>query len=63
MNAGGWSFAGWSGGASGNANTTVTMNGHLAVTATFIQNHVYFDDLLCWQGARLLGITLVLQFW
>jgi uncharacterized repeat protein (TIGR02543 family) len=38
INALGWNFAGWSGGASGSANTTVTMNGPVAVTATFIQN-------------------------
>jgi flagellar hook assembly protein FlgD len=37
INALGWTFAGWSGGASGSANTTVTMNGPVSVTATFTQ--------------------------
>jgi uncharacterized repeat protein (TIGR02543 family) len=31
----GWSFSGWSGDASGSANTTLTMTGNLVVTATF----------------------------
>src|SRR4030067_2673627 len=38
VNAPGWIFAGWSGGATGSANTTVTMNGPVSVTATFTQN-------------------------
>jgi len=38
INAVGWTFAGWSGGASGSVNTTVTMNGPVSVTATFTQN-------------------------
>jgi uncharacterized repeat protein (TIGR02543 family) len=38
--AAGWSFAGWSGSASGTANPlTVTMNGNKVITATFTQNH------------------------
>ena len=39
INAAGWAFAGWSGGASGSANTTVTMNSPLTVTATFTQEN------------------------
>src|SRR4030067_3354892 len=35
VDAPGWIFAGWSGGATGSANTTVTMNGPVSVTATF----------------------------
>jgi len=35
INAVGWTFAGWSGGASGSVNTTVTMNGPVSVTASF----------------------------
>ena len=38
MNAAGWSFAGWSGDASGLSNATVTLNGPLVVTATFAKN-------------------------
>jgi uncharacterized repeat protein (TIGR02543 family) len=36
---GGWTFSGWSGGATGSTNPlTVTMNGNKTITATFIQN-------------------------
>ena len=38
FNAAGWTFAGWSGDASGYANTSVTMSGNKVVTATFTQN-------------------------
>jgi uncharacterized repeat protein (TIGR02543 family) len=34
----GWSFQGWSGDASGSANTTITMDNDKTVTATFTQN-------------------------
>ena len=37
INATGWSFSGWSGDASGSSNTTLTMDGNLTVTATFVQ--------------------------
>ena len=33
-----WSFSGWSGDATGSSNTTITMNTHKTVTATFIEN-------------------------
>ena len=34
----GWSFLGWSGDVSGSGNTTVTMDGNMTVTATFVRN-------------------------
>ena len=37
MNANGWYFSGWSGDASGGANTTLTMNANKTVTATFLE--------------------------
>jgi uncharacterized repeat protein (TIGR02543 family) len=39
ISASGWTFQGWSGAASGTSNTTVTMDGNKAVTATFTTNH------------------------
>ena len=36
---GGWSFSGWSGDASGSANTTIIMDGAKTVTATFVQEY------------------------
>ena len=44
INALGWTFAGWSEGASGSINTTVTMYGPVTVTATFIQEQYIFSD-------------------
>ena len=38
FNAAGWTFQGWSGDASGSANTTVTMSSNKVVTAAFTQN-------------------------
>ncbi len=37
FNDAGWSFSGWSGDASGSSNTTITMDGNITVTATFVQ--------------------------
>lgn len=38
INADGWVFSGWSGDATGPANTTITMNKNQTITATFTQN-------------------------
>ena len=52
----GWAiFSGWSGAASGFVNTTITLDGDKAVTATFIQNSVYFDDVYGWQWCVVPG--------
>ena len=40
----GWSFSGWSGDLSGLVNPmAIILNGNKTVTATFVQNYVYFD--------------------
>ncbi len=55
VNSAGWFFAGWSGAATGTANTTVTMTGDLTVTATFTQNSYILTMLTVGQGTVLPG--------
>jgi uncharacterized repeat protein (TIGR02543 family) len=49
-NAKGWTFDSWSGAASGAANTTITMDGNLTITATFTQNTYYLTTLIVGNG-------------
>jgi uncharacterized repeat protein (TIGR02543 family) len=51
----GWSFSGWSGDASGTTNTTITMDGNKAVTATFTQNEYTLTILVVGEGTVSLG--------
>jgi eukaryotic-like serine/threonine-protein kinase len=46
----GWSFANWTGDASGTTNTTVTMTGNLTVNATFTQNSHNLTMITIGQG-------------
>ena len=40
----GWSLRGWSGDLSGSVNPmAILLDGNKTVTATFVQNYVYFD--------------------
>ncbi|XHH09006.1 MAG: PQQ-binding-like beta-propeller repeat protein [Candidatus Bathyarchaeia archaeon] len=50
FNAAGWTFAGWTGNASGTANTTITMTGNKTVTATFTQDTYYLTMITVGQG-------------
>jgi uncharacterized repeat protein (TIGR02543 family) len=55
MNAKGWSFSGWSGDASGLANTTITMDGNLTITATFTQDVYALTMLTVGEGSVIPG--------
>lgn len=57
----GWTFGGWSGDASGTTNTTITINGNKAVTATFTQNsyQVVFD--LTGVSSSFTGVVLTVD--
>ncbi|MGD0978148.1 MAG: archaellin/type IV pilin N-terminal domain-containing protein [Candidatus Bathyarchaeia archaeon] len=60
----GWTFTGWSGGASGLANTTIVMNGDNVVNATFvvILDHFGFDTINSPQVAgAAFNITITAQ--
>jgi uncharacterized repeat protein (TIGR02543 family) len=64
INAAGWSFTGWSGDASGNANTTILMDSDKTVTATFTQNAIpemSSNVMLLLLIAMTLGIALVVK--
>jgi uncharacterized repeat protein (TIGR02543 family) len=63
-NSAGWSFTGWSGDASGNANTTIVMDGNKTVTATFTQNTIPempSNAMMLLLIAMTLGIALVVK--
>jgi outer membrane protein assembly factor BamB len=51
INAFGWSFSGWSGHASGSANTTINMNSNKTITATFTQNTYTLTMITVGQGS------------
>jgi hypothetical protein len=46
----GWTFSGWSGGATGTTNTTIIMNSDKIVTATFTQNEYTLTILVIGEG-------------
>ncbi|MCW3998615.1 MAG: PQQ-binding-like beta-propeller repeat protein [Candidatus Bathyarchaeota archaeon] len=50
INNAGWTFANWTGSASGTSNTTLTMTGNLTVTATFTQNIYTLTIITVGQG-------------
>jgi uncharacterized repeat protein (TIGR02543 family) len=57
MNTPGWSFAGWTGNASGTSNTTITMTGNLTITATFAENSYILTMLTVGSGSVIPGNT------
>jgi uncharacterized repeat protein (TIGR02543 family) len=57
----GWSFAGWSGDATGTTGTTISMNSNKVVTATFTQNSYTLTAVTVGQGTVSAGNQTVLS--